>query len=108
MPKKLLPTAEVPTLVLERLHAWGRGIRKQRVAQQIRADDLCTRMGIARTTLRRLERGEAGAAVDLYLNAMLILGIFDFAAPPLPGKLWQDADPNSRARRAGGDDDDYF
>lgn len=110
MPKKLLNAAEVPTLVLERLQTWGRGIRKQRIAQHVRADDLCQRMGIARTTLRRLERGESGAAVDLYLNALLILGIFDIAVPPLANIFWEMPSASGRARLAdtGTDDDDYF
>ena len=108
MPKKLLPAPAVPTLIAERLMTWGLSIRKQRIAQKIRADDLCARMCIARTTLRRLEKGESGAAVDLYLNALLILGIIDSAAPALPNNLWQMANPNSRTRLNSVEGDDDF
>ena len=109
MPKKLLAQSAVSTLILERLHTWGLCIRKQRIAQKMRAADLCERMGIARTTLRRLERGEPGAATDLYLNALLILGILDAAAPALPNALWEMRDTNRRTRLRGveGDDDDF-
>ncbi len=109
MPKKLLTPPAVSTLVLERLHTWGLCIRKQRIAQHIRAADLCARMGIARTTLRRLERGEPGAAVDLYLNALLILGVMDVAVPALPNPLWEMRNVNRRTRlsAAEGDDDAF-
>jgi transcriptional regulator with XRE-family HTH domain len=110
MPKKLLSAPEVPTLILERLSTWGRCIRKQRIAQHIRADDLVQRMGIARTTLRRMERGESGVAVDLYLNALLILGAFELAVPPLPNSLWEMPSELGRARLPSmpESDDDYF
>ncbi len=109
VPKKLLSSPAVPTLILERLRTWGLCIRKQRIAQKIRAGDLCDRMGIARTTLRRLERGEPGAAVDLYLNALLILGIMDAAVPALSNSLWEMRNANSRTRLTAteGDDDDF-
>lgn len=114
MPKKLRSAPEVPTLILERLGTWGRCIRKQRVTQNIRADDLVQRMGIARSTLRRMERGEPGVAVDLYLNALLILGCMDLAAPPVPNSLWEMPSERGRARipsmssESDGEDDDYF
>lgn len=61
MPKRLLDTASLPTLVQERLSIWGRCIRTQRLRQRIAAADFCVRIGISEATLRRLERGDPGA-----------------------------------------------
>lgn len=95
MPKKNLHPDAVPTLIQERLHAWGLVIRKQRALQRIRAVDLCSRMEISEATLRRLERGDAGAGVGLYLMAFQILGVLDELAPMPPSSLWS---PDARQR----------
>jgi transcriptional regulator with XRE-family HTH domain len=106
---KLAPTIiPVPTLVGERLRTWGMCVRKQRIAQRIRADDLCSRLAISRPTLLRLERGEATVNVAAYLAALHILGALDRAAPALAPDLWQMSISNGRARPDSADDDDYF
>lgn len=46
-------------------------------------------MGISRTTLLRLEKGDPGAGAEAYLTALLALGVLDQAAPALPLALWQ-------------------
>lgn len=97
MPKKLRNPETTPSLVQERLITWGRCIRTQRVAQKILARDLCSRVGIAEATLRRLERGDPGASAAVYLNAMMVLGVLEFAAPALDPQLWS-SKPQSRAR----------
>ena len=99
MPKKLLKPDATPSLILERLHIWGRCIRAQRVAQTISADDLCARMGISDATLRRLEKGDPGASAATYLAALMILGVLDFTAPMPESHLWS-ANPHSRSRTA--------
>lgn len=112
MPKKLLDTAALPTLVQERLTVWGRCIRTQRLRQRITAADLCVRMGISEATLRRLERGDPGGGAGAYLTALLVLGVADEAAPPLPPPLWSELPQRrvkpSRQERGGKDDADYF
>jgi transcriptional regulator with XRE-family HTH domain len=95
MPKKILRSERVPTLVQERLRTWGNCIKKQRITQKILAQDLCSRMEISDATLRRLEKGDPGAGVGLYLSALLILGLLDEAAPLLANHLWA---PDSRSR----------
>jgi transcriptional regulator with XRE-family HTH domain len=112
MPKKLLDTDTLPTLVRERLSTWGRCIHTQRLRQRITAVDLCERMSISEATLRRLERGDPGAGVGAYLTALLILGVVDEATPALSPSLWSDA-PNrrvklSRQERGSEEDADYF
>lgn len=97
MPVKLLPAARVPTLVQERLRIWGQCIRTQRIKQHIQAADLCARMGVSDATLRRLEKGDPGAATGSYLNALLILGLLEDAVPMPDAALWT-ADMRKRAR----------
>jgi transcriptional regulator with XRE-family HTH domain len=111
MPKKLSRTETWPTLVQERLSIWGQSIRTQRLHQRITIADLSTRMGISRTTLLRLEKGDPGAGAGAYLTALLVLGIVDRAAPVLPVELWQ-SEKGRRVRLSkqerGGGDADYF
>jgi hypothetical protein len=111
MPKKLSTTETWPTLVQERLTIWGKTIRTQRLRQRITIADLSTRLGISRTTLLRLEKGDPGAGAGAYLTALVVLGIVDMAAPVLPVDLWQDNDGRrvrlSREERGDGDGE-YF
>lgn len=108
MPRKNLPRNALPTLVQERLQAWGAVIRSQRMAQRLRVIDLCERMEISEATLRRLERGDAGAGAELYLSAFRILGMLDDLAPlPPPDLLLKD--PPQRVRVTSKEDDgEYF
>lgn len=111
MPKKLSHAENWPTLVLDRLSMWGRCIHAQRLRQRITAADLCQRLGISEATLRRLERGDPGAASGAYLTALLTLGVADEATPSLPEALWQER-PGHRVKLSqhekGEGADDYF
>jgi transcriptional regulator with XRE-family HTH domain len=104
MPKKILSSEATPTIILERLHIWGSCIKKQRIAQKIQANDLCARMGISDATLRRLEKGDPGAGMGIYLSALLILGVLDQAAPMLDTDLWA-SNTRSRVRHARTEED---
>lgn len=111
MPKKLTPTETWPTLVQERLSIWGRCIRTQRLRQRVTVTDLSTRLGISKTTLLRLEKGDPGAGAGAYLTALLALGVADRAVPALPAELWQ-GDFGQRVKLSqqekGGADAEYF
>jgi transcriptional regulator with XRE-family HTH domain len=111
MPKKLTTTETAPTLVLERISIWGRCIRTQRLRQRITVADLSTRLGVSKTTLLRLERGDPGAGAGAYLTALLALGVVDRAVPPLPVELWQ-GDFGQRVKLSqqemGSSDVEYF
>ncbi|RXZ38179.1 XRE family transcriptional regulator [Oxalobacteraceae bacterium CAVE-383] len=109
MPHKKLPAEEMPTLVLEKLRSWGSCIKKLRLRQNMRAEDLCLRMRISYPTLRRVERGDPGAGIGLYLNALMILGALDIAAPPLPSYIAELPESKQRVRphRPAEDDDDF-
>ena len=98
MVKRARPLTEVPTLVAERLSIWGKCVRKQRVLQNITAQDLCERLDISRPTLVRIEQGEATVSAALYLAALHTLGVLAFAAPELELSLWQLDNWDKRAR----------
>lgn len=111
MPKKLSKSEVWPTLVQERLTAWGKCITTQRLRQRITVADLSARLGVSRTTLLRLEKGDPGAGAGAYLTALLALGVVDQAAPALPAMLWQ-GDYGQRVKLSlqekGTDDAEYF
>ncbi|MFT5535574.1 MAG: transcriptional regulator with XRE-family HTH domain [Candidatus Paceibacteria bacterium] len=112
MPKKLSKAENWPTLVQDRLTAWGKCINNtQRLRQRIAVADLSARLGISRTTLLRLEKGDPGAGAGAYLTALLALGIVDQAVPALPAELWQ-GNYGQRVKLSrqekGADDVEYF
>lgn len=109
VPKKNLHPASVPTLIEERLNLWGLVVRTQRMRQRLRAADLCARLEISEATLRRLERGDAGAGVGLYLMAFQVLGVLDELAP-MPSASLQSAEGVKQRVRlpSKGTDGDYF
>lgn len=104
-PANALP---IPTLVVQRLNSWGGCVRKQRIGQHIRAEDLCARMGISRPTLQRLEAGSPAVSAAVYLTALHILGVAGMAVPELPADIWRMDMPMARAKKIGELDDDYF
>lgn len=110
MPKKLTDAEITPILVQERLRIWGGSIRAARLRQRITVADLCRRVGISEATLRRLERGDPGAAAASYLTAFLVVGLFDRAVPPLPASLCSAAGERVRRRKLEHEEsnDDYF
>lgn len=105
MPKKILQPEALPTLVQERLRLWGSCIRTQRIVQQIRREDLCARMGISDSTLRRLESGDSRPSIGLYFAALYVLGMLDTVVPALPQHLWASTG-RSRVRPPAGEADD--
>ena len=107
MVKRARPTSEIPTLVAERLKIWGKCIRKQRVSQNITAQELCERLDISRPTLVRMEHGEGNVNAALYLTALNILGVLAFAVPELDITLWQ-MDHWGKRARPDVDGSDYF
>lgn len=108
MAKKNPSLAVVPTLVAERLQSWGLCVRKQRIAQRIRACDLCARLDISHPTLQRIERGEASVNAGAYLAALHVLGVLEHAAPALRFDLWHMENTTGRARPDAEGDDEYF
>jgi DNA-binding XRE family transcriptional regulator len=90
MPKKLSNPATWPFVVQEHLVMWGKCIRYQRLRQQITGTKLCSRLGISRTTLYRIEQGSPSASVGIDVTALPVLGIAVQAIPVLYADLWQE------------------
>jgi hypothetical protein len=110
MPKKLATAASWPTLVQERLIEWGRCINTQRLRQRIPVADLAARLGVSRTTVLRMEKGDPGAGAGAYLTALVALGVADQLAPAAPPVLWQ-SDYGQRVKFTAQErsrDDEYF
>lgn len=108
MPKTSITPKQVHSLVAERIQTWGLCIRTLRYTQKIKAADLCERLGISHTTLRRLEQGDPAAAVCHYLQALLILGVLDEVAPSVPTTLFNSEAAHKRVRLQSRADDDLF
>ncbi len=111
VPRKLLDARTVPTLVQERVRVWGRCIHTQRLSQRLTAAALAERAGLSEATLRRLERGDAGAAASAYLGALSVLGVLETAAPALPHELFSESGSRRvrlRAAERVESDDEYF
>lgn len=106
--KKVRIAGEVPSVVAERLPMWGAATRKQRVAMNITADDLCGRLATSRPTLRRMEQGDPSVSASLYLACLNVVGLLGHAAPRMESHLWESTTSAPRARGAKGVDDDYF
>lgn len=87
MPKKLPTASTRPVQVDFRLEEWGTAIRNGRLRQRLKAQDVCERVGMTHTTLRRLERGDPGAGVGLYLAVFHLLGMLDHMTPPVAPEL---------------------
>ncbi|MES2830516.1 MAG: helix-turn-helix domain-containing protein [Pseudomonadota bacterium] len=95
---------------MEKLRTWGAAVRKQRIAQGIRASDLSHRLNISHPTLRRLEQGEPTVGAGVYLAAMHVLGFLDQSTPPLAKEWFHMTTSSTRARvhLANDEDDEYF
>lgn len=91
MPKKSLNANTLSYPAELRLQEWGTCIRNSRLRQRLKALDVCERVGITHTTLRRLERGDPGAGAGLYLAVFHLLGILDQVVPSVRPELLEPA-----------------
>lgn len=97
-------TASLPT-VARALTRLGESIRLARLRRGLSAELVAERAGMARTTLRCVERGVAGVSIGAYANVLHSLGLLkDLAAVAENdelGRRLQDAalDPRKRAPR---------
>lgn len=106
MPKRRLDSIPTPLPVLQRLEQWGKAVRAQRQRSQLQLRDFAYRINVSLDTLQRLERGEPTIQASTYLNAMLVLGIFDeLCLPPSEAMLTSN---RVRVRKKQEVADDYF
>lgn len=60
-----------------RLHEYGERVRTSRVRRRWSKADLAARIGVERRTVARLEQGEPGVGMGVFLSALWVLGLWD-------------------------------
>ena len=63
-----------------RLTEMGESIRRWRLMQSLKAVEVSERAGISRSTLQKVERGDAGVSVGAVMSVMQALGQLDHVA----------------------------
>lgn len=108
MPSKQLSEPFIHPIVLQRLRQWGSAIRQQRIRQDILSQELCRRLSVSASTLRRMEHGDPAVNTGAYLAALNALGLLSQVAPELAPDLYA-GNRAARARRnVREDDEEYF
>ena len=72
---QLAPKAPIP--VRRALRKMGHDIRDARLRRRIPATILAERASISRTTLHKLEQGDAGVSLGIYATVLFVLGMID-------------------------------
>ena len=67
----------LPLPVRRILRKLGSDIRDARLRRRIRASTLAERALISRTTLHKIERGDAGVSMGMYATVLFVLGMHD-------------------------------
>jgi transcriptional regulator with XRE-family HTH domain len=94
-------TVQLPALkrLLEEL---GENIRLARLRRRLSAQLVAERVGMSRTTLRAIEKGEAGVTIGSYANVLQCLGLEKdlalIARDDILGRKLQDAGLSSKTR----------
>src|SRR5699024_11427544 len=63
--------------VSRRLTDMGESVRRWRLMQSLKAEELAERAGISRSTLQKIERGDAGVSIGAVMSVMHALGQID-------------------------------
>lgn len=63
--------------VRRRLSDLGGSVRRWRLMQALKAEELAERAGISRSTLQKIERGEPGVSIGAVMSVMQALGQLD-------------------------------
>ncbi len=89
MKRPLLPKHE------RLLNELGENIRLARLRRDLSSEQIAERAGIARNTLIKIERGDEGVAMGMYLRVLVALGLQDdlllVAKDDILGRKLQDA-----------------
>jgi transcriptional regulator with XRE-family HTH domain len=94
-------TPPLPTVARGIIHL-GESIRLARLRRGLSAELVAERAGMARTTLRRVERGDPGVTIGAYANVLHTLGLMKGLAAVAEddelGRKLQDAELEARTR----------
>ncbi len=75
MPSHIRGTLPLP--VRRMLRKLGSDIRDARLRRRIRASTMAERALISRTTLHKIEQGDAGVSMGMYATVLFVLGMHD-------------------------------
>lgn len=77
------------------LQTVGENIHLARLRRDLSSEQVAERAGISRNTLIKIERGDEGVAIGLYLRVLIVLGLQDdllgVAKDDILGRKLQDA-----------------
>lgn len=113
MPRQNLNRAAAPAAIQSVVSELGQSIAVARTRRRLREEDLATRAGISRTTLRRIEAGELGTGIGAYAAVLWALGLErQLAAVASPatdveGQTLEAARRGTRVRRGRELSDDF-
>ena len=101
-----LVMVQTKTILLPRqqrlLAKLGENIRLARLRRDLSAEQVAERAGIGRSTLTRLEQGNEGVSINIYIKVLTVLGldgdIAKVAEDVIVGRRLQDAKLVTRSR----------
>ena len=59
------------------MHTLGENIRLARLRRDLSSEQVAERAGISRNTLIKIEKGDEGVAIGMYMRVLVVLGIAD-------------------------------
>lgn len=65
---------------IEALSLFGQLIRAARIEQRITGEEMASRMGVSRSLIQRIEKGDPGCAIGAVFEAAAIVGVPLFEA----------------------------
>ena len=71
MKRPLLPKYE------RMMHTLGENLRLARLRRDLSSEQVAERAGISRNTLIKIEKGDEGVAIGMYMRVLVVLGIAD-------------------------------
>lgn len=71
---------DITRSVGRRLGDIGESVRRWRLMQGLKAEELAERAGISRSTLQKIERGDPGVSIGAVMSVMQALGQLDHVA----------------------------
>jgi transcriptional regulator with XRE-family HTH domain len=86
MPRRNITESTAPAAIVDAVAKLGQDIATARVRRKLREEDLATKAGITRMTLRRVEAGALGTGIGAYAAVLWALGLGDLAGVAAPDR----------------------
>ena len=59
------------------MHTLGENIRLARLRRNLSSEQVAERAGMSRNTLIKIEKGDEGVAIGMYMRVLIVLGLAD-------------------------------